>query len=107
MTIPKVESIRHIIIEHKRFKTFLMLEKSVNSLFFYGNQEWFSDDTSLFFAEMFSFWLAAIEDGSSTKDSLISYARSNNIPVIDYDKNDLSSFGNEVFSIWKAALNKS
>ena len=107
MSYQKVDSIRHIIIEHKRFKTFLMLEKSLNDLFFYGNQEWLSDDSSLFFAEMFSFWLAAIEDGSSTKSSFINHAKSNNIPVIDYDKNDLSSFGNEVFSIWKAALNKS
>ncbi len=104
MNINEAHHFNKKLIQFEKFKNFFVDEQTKNPRFFH-NMHVFNENGHLLFAvEMFTFWMSAIESGTDSIDEFIKHSKENNIPVIDYDDNKLSAFGNDAYLIWKAAL---
>jgi len=62
---------------------------------------------TLFGAEIFQFWVAALRIRSTEKAVFIEFAKSIGIPVRDYDNepDGLSYLGRNIYAVWCEAIN--
>lgn len=91
-------------VEKVKFQAFVIEQGQKDPYFFYNSTLPTLDLDSLFFREIFAFWLAPLTVSSYSKDDFIKFAKEARIPVIDHDKEDLSWLGSDLFAIWNASV---
>lgn len=94
-----------VLLEVEKYKAFIAKQESVESNlkladFISGNS------LSMFGAEIFQFWLAALRAQSTDKAVFIKFAAAVSIPVLNRDlgPDGLSWFGRGIYSVWCEAL---
>lgn len=90
--------------EKVKFQAFVVEQEQKDPYFFYNSTLTTLDLDSLFFKEIFAFWLAPLTVSSHGKDDFIKFAKEARIPVIDHDKKDLSWLGSDLFTIWHGSI---
>jgi len=91
----------YILLESEKFKTYILKfdNKSLTI-----NEIFKNNNFTLFGAEIFQFWLQAKKYDIIEKQAFVDYAKEISIPVINHDKEDLSCFGEDLFSIWSESI---
>lgn len=105
------------VSEIQRFKNFIIENEKIDEVYSFCNEgknykfDFFKsksiieeENLSFFGFEIFQFWSQSCKLKDDSVETFLKFAKLSNIPVIDYDKNDLSSFGSSLFYIWIYAL---
>lgn len=94
-----------LLLEVEKYKAFIVKQDSVESTL--KTKDIISDDSlSMFGAEIFQFWLAALRAQSTDKAVFLEFAAAVSIPVRDRDlgPDGLSWLGQGIYSVWCEAL---
>lgn len=91
-------------VEKVKFQAFVVDQEQKDSRFFSNSKLSVLGLDSLFFKEVFAFWLAPLTVSSHCKEDFIKFAKKAGMPVIDYDKEDLSWLGSDLFTIWNGSI---